>query len=62
MTPPSLESDDTFMTMLANGFFALADRLTSNGAGPRRKSFMELRTWLLSAKQNPSVNLKTISL
>ena len=44
----SLESDDTVITMFADGFFAVSDSFTRSGAGRRRNFFREFRTELLT--------------
>lgn len=44
-----LESDDTVITMFADGFFAVSDSFTRRGAGRRRNFFREFRTELLMA-------------
>ena len=43
-----LESDDTVITMFADGFFAVSDSFTRSGAGRRRNFFREFRTELLT--------------
>ena len=48
----SLESDDTVITMFADGFFAVSDSFTRSGAGRRRNFFREFRTELLTYKMN----------
>ena len=48
----SLESDDTVITMFADGFFAVSDSFTRSGAGRRRNFFKEFRTELLTYKMN----------
>ena len=48
----SLESDDTVITMFADGFFAVSDSFTRRGAGRRRNFFREFRTELLTYKMN----------
>ena len=48
----SLESDDTVITMFADGFFVVSDSFTRRGAGRRRNFFREFRTELLTYKMN----------
>ena len=43
-----LESDDTVITMFADGFFTVSDSFTRSGAGRRRNFFREFRTELLT--------------
>ena len=48
----SLESDDTVITMFADGFFAVSDSFIRRGAGRSRNFFREFRTELLTDKMN----------
>ena len=53
-----LESDDTVITMFADGFFAVSDSFTRSGAGRRRNFFREFRTELLTTYK---MNIKYFS-